>query len=152
MAGDSRVSPVSFLKANPSSVICLSDTVLKSDSTTLVEKRDFWYSFMSITCCQYAATSGKFKHSQMYTKFSMSFWKQLPPKPTDACRNFDPILESRPTARATSEISAPVASHTADSELILEILWAKNAFAASLDSSEDQVLVVIILLREIQCS
>ena len=50
--------------------------------------------------------------------------------PTDACRNFDPILESRPTARATSEISAPVASHTADSELILDILWAKNAFAA----------------------
>ena len=50
--------------------------------------------------------------------------------PTDACRNFDPILESRPTARATSEISAPVTSHTADSELILDILWAKNAFAA----------------------
>jgi hypothetical protein len=42
--------------------------------------------------------------------------------PTDACRNFDPILESRPTARATSEMSAPVASHTADSELILDIL------------------------------
>lgn len=50
--------------------------------------------------------------------------------PTDACRNFDPIRESKPTARATSEMSAPVASHTGDSELILDILCARNAFAA----------------------
>jgi len=33
------------------------------------------------TCCQYAATSGKFRHSHRYTRFRTSFWKQLPPKP-----------------------------------------------------------------------
>lgn len=60
----------------------------------------------------------------------ISFWKQLPPNPIDACKNFDPIRESKPTARATSDTSAPVASQTADKELILDILWAKNAFAA----------------------
>lgn len=42
--------------------------------------------------------------------------------PMEACRNFDPILESRPTARATSDTSAPVASQTAESEFMLEIL------------------------------
>ena len=40
------------------------------------------------------------------------------------------MRESRPTAFATSETSAPVASHTADNELILDIRWAKNALAA----------------------
>lgn len=60
----------------------------------------------------------------------MSFWKQEPPKPTDAWRNFGPIRESRPTALATSDTSAPVASHTADSEFMLDILWASIAFAA----------------------
>lgn len=85
---------------------------------------------MSITCCQYAATSGKLRPSQMYTKLRISFWKQLPPKPIDACKNFEPIRESKPTAFATSVISAPVASHTADSELMLDILCAKNALAA----------------------
>lgn len=50
--------------------------------------------------------------------------------PTDACRNFEPILESKPTAFATSEISAPVASQTADNELMLDILCASIAFAA----------------------
>ena len=49
IAGDSLVSPVSFLKANPIIVIFLSVTVLNNDSITLAEKRDFWYSFMSIT-------------------------------------------------------------------------------------------------------
>uniref|UniRef100_A0A8W7PYL8 Uncharacterized protein n=1 Tax=Anopheles coluzzii TaxID=1518534 RepID=A0A8W7PYL8_ANOCL len=70
----------------------------------------------------------------------MSFWKQLPPNPTDACRNFGPMRLSSPTARATSDTSAPVASHTADSELMEEMRWARNAFAASLDSSELQLL------------
>lgn len=50
--------------------------------------------------------------------------------PTEASRNLGPIRESLPTALATSVTSAPVASHTADSELILEILCARNAFAA----------------------
>lgn len=110
--------------------ILLSVTVLKRDSMTFAENLDFWYSFISITCCQYAATSGKFKHSQMYTRFKISFWKQEPPKPTDAWRNLEPIRESSPTARATSDTSAPVASHTADREFILDIRCARKAFAA----------------------
>lgn len=48
----------------------------------------------------------------------------------DACKNFEPMRESRPTALATSVTSAPVASHTADNELMLDIRCAKNAFAA----------------------
>lgn len=40
----------------------------------------------------------------------------------DACKNFEPILESSPTALATSDTSAPVASHTADNEFMLDIL------------------------------
>lgn len=50
--------------------------------------------------------------------------------PIEACKNLGPILESIPTALATSDTSAPVASHTAEREFMLEILWAKNAFAA----------------------
>lgn len=50
--------------------------------------------------------------------------------PIEAWRNFDPILESRPTARATSDTSAPVASQTADSEFMLDILCASIALAA----------------------
>lgn len=83
-----------------------------------------------MTCCQYSATWGKFNPSQIYTKFKISFWKQLPPNPTEACKNFDPIRESSPTARATSETSAPVASQTAESEFILEMRCARNALAA----------------------
>ena len=86
----------------------------------------------------------------------MSFWKHEPPNPTLACshkivksnnltiirkkptwRNLGPILESRPIAWATSDTSAPVASHTADMLLMLEIRWARNALAASLLSSLD---------------
>ena len=48
----------------------------------------------------------------------MSFLKQLPPKPGPARRNFSPILESFPTALATSFISAPVDSQIADIEFI----------------------------------
>ena len=50
--------------------------------------------------------------------------------PTLAFKNLDPNLLSVPMAWATSETSAPVASHTADIALILDILWAKKAFAA----------------------
>lgn len=50
--------------------------------------------------------------------------------PTDACKNLDPILVSRPIPLATSLISAPVTSHITDIELILEIRCAKNALAA----------------------
>jgi hypothetical protein len=45
MAGDSRVSPVSFLKAQPKMAIFLPVMVLKRVSTTVREKRSFWYSF-----------------------------------------------------------------------------------------------------------
>jgi hypothetical protein len=37
----------------------------------------------------------------MYTRFRMSFWKQLPPKPTLAFRNLLPMRESMPMERAT---------------------------------------------------
>lgn len=50
--------------------------------------------------------------------------------PTDAFRNLFPILVSVPTAFATSDTLAPVTSQTADRELILDILWARNALAA----------------------
>ena len=75
----------------------------------------------------------------------MSFWKQDPPNPTEVFKNFGPILLSVPNALATSSTLAPVASHNAEMELIEDILWAKNAFAVSLDNSEDHTLVVKIL-------
>ena len=68
----------------------------------------------------------------------MSFWKHDPPNPTEALRNLGPIRESRPTAYATSSTLAPVASQIAESALIDEIRCARRAFAASLESSEDQ--------------
>ena len=49
--------------------------------------------------------------------------------PILALRNLFPIRESSPTALATSLTDAPVASQTADIVLILEIRWARNAFA-----------------------
>lgn len=51
----------------------------------------------------------------------MSFWKQEPPKPTEARKNLGPTRESRPTAWATSSMLAPVASQIADSALMDEI-------------------------------
>lgn len=50
--------------------------------------------------------------------------------PRLAVRNFGPILESLPMAFETSDTSAPVASQMADMELMLEMRWARNAFAA----------------------
>lgn len=52
IAGLSLVSPVFFLNANPNMVIFLPLTVLNNDCTTLFVNLDFWYSFMSMTCCQ----------------------------------------------------------------------------------------------------
>ncbi len=75
----------------------------------------------------------------------MSFWKQEPPKPTEAFRNFGPILLSIPIALATSFTSAPVFSQSSDIALIEDILCAKKALAVSLDNSEDQTFVVKIL-------
>jgi hypothetical protein len=81
----------------------------------------------------------------MYTKFRMSFWKQDPPNPTLAFKNLGPILVSLPTAYATSDTLAPVASQSAEMAFTEEILCAKNALAASLESSADHRLVVRIL-------
>lgn len=50
--------------------------------------------------------------------------------PIDASKKVFPILESLPIALATSDISPPVLSQTADSALILEIRCAKKALAA----------------------
>ena len=71
----------------------------------------------------------------------MSFWKQEPPKPTELWRNFGPIRESVPIALETSSISAPVSSHKAEIELMLEIRCARNALAVSFDNSDDQETV-----------
>src|SRR6187402_104625 len=75
----------------------------------------------------------------------MSFWKQEPPNPTDAFRNFGPIRESIPMAFATSLTSAPVFSHNSESALMEETRCAKKALAVSFDNSDDQTLVVNIL-------
>ena len=72
----------------------------------------------------------------------MSFWKHEPPKPTDDLRNLGPMRESTPIAYATSDTSAPVASHSAEIELIDEMRCARKAFAVSLESSADHRLVV----------
>ena len=71
----------------------------------------------------------------------MSFWKQLPPNPGPACRNFGPIRLSMPIARATSCTSAPVASQKAAMLLIELIRWARKELAVSLLSSLLQRLV-----------
>lgn len=49
-----------------------------------------------LTECQYSATCLRPTVSQMYTRLRMSFWKQLPPKPTEALRNLRPMRESVP--------------------------------------------------------
>ena len=72
------------------------ETVLNMVLMMRFTKRLFWKLFISTTCFQYAATSGKPWLSQMYTRFSTSFWKQLPPKPTDALRNLLPTRLSLP--------------------------------------------------------
>src|SRR5882762_1120332 len=71
----------------------------------------------------------------------MSFWKHEPPKPTDAFRNFGPMRESLPIAFATSSTSAPVASQSAEIELIDEMRCARNALATSFESSDDHRFV-----------
>ena len=48
----------------------------------------------------------------------MSFWKQLPPNPTEVFKKLLPILESIPIALDTSSMSAPVSSQSSDKELI----------------------------------
>mmetsp|Transcript_23008 Transcript_23008/g.57773 ORF Transcript_23008/g.57773 Transcript_23008/m.57773 type:complete len:231 (+) Transcript_23008:756-1448(+) len=80
----------------------------------------------------------------------MSFWKQDPPKPTLAFRNFEPMRLSVPRARLTCWTSAPVASHRAEMEFTLEIRCARKALATSLESSEDHRLVVRICSRGTQ--
>ena len=72
----------------------------------------------------------------------MSFWKHEPPKPTDALRNLGPMRVSTPMACETSDTEAPVASHSAEIELIDEMRCARNAFAVSFVSSADHRLVV----------
>jgi len=64
----------------------------------------------------------------------MSFWKHDPPKPTEERRNFGPMRESTPMACATSSTLAPVASQSAEIELIDEMRWARKAFAVSFES------------------
>lgn len=49
------------------------------------------------------------------------------------------MRESSPIARATSDTSAPVASQIADRELMLDILWARNAFEAWLVTETKEI-------------
>ena len=56
----------------------------------------------------------------------------------------DTNLESNPIALATSDTSAPVDSQISDMALMLEILCARNALAASFDNSDDQVFIVMM--------
>mmetsp|Transcript_2955 Transcript_2955/g.10453 ORF Transcript_2955/g.10453 Transcript_2955/m.10453 type:complete len:237 (-) Transcript_2955:196-906(-) len=86
----------------------------------------------------------------MYTRLRMSFWKQEPPKPTEALRNLDPRRLSLPTAKDTSCTSAPVASQSAESALTLEMRCASIAFAASFESSADHRPAVMMRSRGTQ--
>mmetsp|Transcript_48281 Transcript_48281/g.121915 ORF Transcript_48281/g.121915 Transcript_48281/m.121915 type:complete len:236 (+) Transcript_48281:772-1479(+) len=88
----------------------------------------------------------------MYVRLRMSFWKQEPPKPTDALRNLEPMRLSMPIACDTCEMSAPVASQSAEMALTEEMRCASMALAVSLDSSADQRLVVRMRSGGIHCS
>jgi len=68
-------------------------------------------------------------------------------EPTEALRNCGPMRGSVPTARATSSTSAPLASHSAEIELIDDMRCARNALATSLESSEDHRFVVMMRSR-----
>ena len=82
----------------------------------------------------------------------MSFWKQEPPKPTEALRNLAPMRVSVPMARATCDTSAPVASQSAEIEFIEEMRCASIALAVSLDSSADHRLVHRMRSLGTQCA
>ena len=92
--------------------------------------------------------------SRTIRKILMRFGKHEPPKPTLALRNLLPMRESYPIACATSSMLAPVASQIAESALMDEMRWASIAFAASLESSEDQRPTVrirsVLLTRKIR--
>lgn len=90
---------------------------------------------MTITWFQYSATSGRPRLPLKYTRLRISFWKQLPPKPTLARKKWGPMRRSTPAACATSSTLAPVASQIAAMALIEEMRWASSAFAASFVSS-----------------
>ena len=80
----------------------------------------------------------------------MSFLKQLPPNPGPLFKKYLPILLSIPTAKATSLMWAPVASHKAEIVFIELILWAKNALAINFDNSELHKSVVKTLFLSTQ--
>ncbi len=61
-----------------------------------------------------------------------------------------PLRLSIPMARDTSATSALVFSHSAEMELIDEIPLARNALAASFDSSALQTLLVMMRSRGTQ--
>ena len=50
------------------------------------------------TWFQYWATFWRPRLSQIQTRFRISFWKQDPPKPTEAFRNLAPMREALPMA------------------------------------------------------
>ena len=78
-----------------------------------------------LTECQYSATCLRPNISQMYTRFRMSFWKQLPPKPTEAERNLGPTRESVPIECATCSSAILRCAFTA--EVLLSLSQASMA-------------------------
>jgi hypothetical protein len=70
--------------------------------------------------------------------------KQEPPKPTEACKNFSPILLSIPMTFDNPLTSTPVTSHNSEIELMEKTRCAKKAFAVSFENSEDHTLFLKI--------
>ena len=65
----------------------------------------------------------------------MSFGRQYPPYPMPARRKAAPIRGSAPMISVTPSTSAPASSDTRAIAFANEILEARNAFEASLESS-----------------
>src|SRR5690606_7298689 len=97
-----------------------------------------------------SATVPRLYERAIYTRFRISFWKQEPPKPTDAFRNFGPIRETCPMARETSATFAPVTSHSSEIALMEDTRCARKALATSFDNSDDHKLVVRMRSRGTQ--
>src|SRR3569833_217865 len=136
-AGDSRVSDVLGLNAEPSTAIFLPVRVLFRHLITRFVKRSRWYSFIFTTCRQYSAISSRPSDSAKYTRLKISFLKQLPPNPIPALRNLLPMRGSQPIELATSSMSAPEHTQIALIELMLLMRWASIELATSLASSDE---------------
>ena len=80
----------------------------------------------------------------------MSFWKQEPPKPTEAFKNLEPMRESCPIAIGYFiDVSTRLPHNALEIALIrTDALGGTCSSHRSLESSDDQRLVVRIRERE----